>query len=517
MTDKAAGTVTAESLNPSAYERDIAHTAKGGSIVAVGRMANYVTRFATTFLLARLLTADQYGMYSLAITAATIAAALAMFGQDTVVMRQIAIMNSRRDTPGVWGAIQVGLGTGIVLSVITSTLLFALAYPIAEHIFHEPRLAPLLQLASLVAPFLTMSDILAGATRGFKNMRDTVVAQNFVQPIVRLILIVIFALIGMDMYKAILIFGAADLSASILLLYFLNKHFSLQRSFRTARRDTQAMLSFSFPLWLSDMLFTFRSHLQTLILGSLGTMRGVGIFTVANQANTVGNMFHASIVQSARPLVAELHDKNNFERLNHLYRTSTKWSTTLNLPFIIIMMLFPKQILSIFGKSFEDGAMAFAILALVSLIHVITGMAEALLEMTGHAKIKLFNSVIKISLAILLNFLLIPRYGILGAAVSALIHQSVADGLPLIQIWFLYRLLPYSRAFYKPILAGLCMVAAWFFTRGLFLDGDNFFVVILHGSFLMVIYAAVTLLLGFSSEERALLARFRRKVRFLPQ
>ena len=512
MTDKPVSLAAPEAARSSAYEKDIAYTAKGGSIVAVGRLVNYAARIGTTVLLARLLGAEQYGMYNLAVTASMIAAAIAVFGLDTAVMRQIAIMNGRRDQPGVWGAIQVAVGSGLLFSVVTSTALFALAYPLAGRVFHEPRLVPLFQVASLVAPFLTTSDILAGATRGFKNMRDTVVAQNFLQPILRLVLIIGASILGLNVVVTIIIFGFSDFSASLLLLFFLDKHFSLRRSLHSARRDAKGILTFSFPLWLSDILTTFRTNIQTLLIGSLGTIRGVGIFSVANQANLLGNIFHASITQSARPLIAELHDRQDWARLSNLYQTSTKWSVTLNLPFILIMVLFPVQILSIFGKSFEEGATALVILALVSLVNITTGMCGAILEMTGHTRLKLFNSIIRVSLAIFLNFLLIPRWGIVGAAVAALVHEIVSDLLPLVQMWFLYRLLPYNRALLKPMLAGLTMVAVWFATSRWLASQENLLIAALNILLLLAVYSAVTLLLGFSQEERALIARFRRRL-----
>ena len=142
-------------------------------------------------------------------------------------------------------------------------------------------------------------------------------------------------------------------------------------------------------------------------------------------------------------------------------------------------------------------------------------MCGAIIEMAGHTRLKLVNSVIKVSLAILLNFILIPRYGIVGAAVAALVHEVISNLLPLVQIWFLYRLLPFSQGLIKPILAGLAMAATWMATNRWFPsqpDQMNYFVIGLHILFLCSIYLAVTLLLGFSPQERALFARFKRRI-----
>jgi O-antigen/teichoic acid export membrane protein len=400
--------------------------------------------------------------------------------------------------------------------VFTSTALFALAYPIASIYFHEPRLAPLLQLASLVAPFLTMSDVLAGATRGFKNMSDMVIAQNFVQPLVRLVLTLLVALTGLKVWQAILIYGLADGSATVLLLYFLNRHFPLRRGLGSARRNTREFLGYSFPLWLADLMSTFRGNIQTMFIGSLNTIRGVGIFAVANQLNLVGSVFAQSITLSARPLIAELNDrKENQEQLGRLYQTTTKWIFTLNLPLILIMMLFPAQILSLFGKSFVDGATALMILSFVNLVNVGTGMCGAIVEMTGYTRLKLMNSIIRLSLSIVANYLLISRWGIVGAAVAALILELVANLLPLVQVWFLFRILPYNQNFLKPVIAGLTAVLVSLATRQFILPLTGILETILHILLLLAVYLGVTLALGLSTEEQAILTRVRRRTGFL--
>jgi O-antigen/teichoic acid export membrane protein len=464
--------------------------------------------------MARSLGAEQFGLFSLSTTVASIAAVVAVFGLDTAMTRYIAIMRSRRDEAGLWGALQVGIGASLFFSLFTSFGLYTLATPIAVNLFHEPDLAPLLKLISLVAPFLTLSNILAGATRGFKNMRDSVLAENFLQPTVRFILTAIVAILGLTAARAIIIFGIADFSSSLLLIYLLNKHFSLRQSLSTARRETRTILGFSFPLWLSGLLTTFRGNLQTLLVGSFDSIKGVGIFSIADQANLIGNVFHTSIAQSARPLIAEVDELKDRERMKSIYHTTTKWSVMMNLPFILIIMLFPVQILSIFGKSFIDGEKVIVILAFVSLINVGTGMCGIIIDMTGQTRLKLVNTTVKISLSILLNLLLIPRWGIMGAAVSAVAYTAISYLLPLVQVWYLYRILPYSRSILKPVAAGSAMVGAWLITSHWIHSGTNLPVFLLEVALLFAVYAGTLLLLGFSPEELAILNRFSRRFGF---
>jgi O-antigen/teichoic acid export membrane protein len=503
---------TGQEADTTQQEQNMLATAKGGSVLMFGRLVTYVTRFVMTFVLARLMGADNYGLYNLAISAATIAGAISVFGLDTTLTRYIAIHNSRNDKRGVWGALQIGIGGSMLLSVLTSAILFSLSSLIAEHAFHDARLAPLLQVASLTVPFLALSDVLAGATRGFKRMSDTVIAQNIAQPLIRLILIVLLAVVKFSLPVAILIFGAADLCASLILLYFLNKRFHLRRSLSTGKRNLGEVVGFTVPLGLSDLLTTFRSYLQTLLIGSLDTMRGVGIFSIANQVNQIGNMFHASMNQSARPLIAELNDQGKQHQVEHIYQTTTRWMVTINLPMILLVTLFPTQIISIFGKSFVEGAPAMAIMGLVNLTNVATGMCGTVLDMTGHTRMKLVNTVTRVTVAILANFLLIPRYGVTGAAMAALIHEVIANAMPMVQLWFLYRILPYNPNILKPLAAGIVAAIGALVLRAWLPASGDLLLTLLHMVIVLAIYAVVIQRLGLSSEELMMVKRIRHRV-----
>jgi O-antigen/teichoic acid export membrane protein len=188
---------------------------------------------------------------------------------------------------------------------------------------------------------------------------------------------------------------------------------------------------------------------------------------------------------------------------------------TLNMPMILIVTLFPLQVISIFGKSFLDGAPALAIMGLVNLISVATGMCGMILDMTGHTRMKLFNSIIRVSVAILANFLLIPRFGVTGAALAALLHEIVANALPMLQLWFLYRILPYNPNIMKPLGAGVIAAGGALLLRAWLPALDDLLLTLLHMVVVLAIYAVVVQRLGLSSEELLVVNRIRRRVGLL--
>ncbi len=499
-------------VRPAAtFEQNILLTAKGGSALFVGKLFNFASRFLITFLLTRLLGPEQYGLYNIALSAAGLAAGLALLGLDSALMRYIALYASRRDDRRVWGSLQVALGISMVLSAVMSAVMFGLSSVIAVQIFHNAALAPVLQLISIAVPFFNLSDALAGATRGFKHMEHMVIAQNFAQPATRVVLIVAFSIAGLSLIEAVISYALADMVASVVLFYFLNQQFSLRRPLGAAQRETREILSYSVPMWLSEMITTFRSSIQTIMLGSLNTVFSVGIFSVANQLNLFADLVQTSVTTAVRPIIVEVHDRGNREQLGRLYQTVSKWLFAFNFPVFLVAVLFPVQILSIFGKSFEQGATALVLLSWASLVDAATGMCGAILDMTGYTKLKLMNAILRVAVVVSVSLLLIPSRGMVGAAIAAVAGEVVVNTLRLAEVFVLFRLVPYSTSFLKPVMAGQLALLATLIT-GLWapVAGESV-QVLLRIALLVTIYVGALLLLGLDPEDQAVLSRIKRR------
>ena len=102
------------------FDRNILTVAKGGGITFVGKLFLAGARFVTAVLLARLLGAEQYGLYNLALSTGTLASGLALLGLDDAVLRYVAISTGRQDDARSWGTLQVCIGIAMFASVLPS-------------------------------------------------------------------------------------------------------------------------------------------------------------------------------------------------------------------------------------------------------------------------------------------------------------------------------------------------------------------------------------------------------------
>lgn len=487
--------------------------ARGGGFLAGGSFFDFGSRFVIGLILARLLGPADYGLYHLAIGAASMFAGISSLGLDDAMVRYVAILSGRRDRPGVWGTIQIGLGITLPVSVLLGVFLYLAAPMVSEGLFDEPALTPALHLMAFVVPLLTLSNVLLGVTRGFGRMDHAAFGENVVQSLVRMVLLGILALVGLDLVAALVIFAIADVAASITFGLLINRHFSLRPSAHPeARRDVRGVFGFAFPLWLSGLLNQFQRNITVLILGVAAAPASVGIFAIVSQVNMIGHAVYRAVIVSVKPLLAQLHDQGDSTGLRHIYTTTTRWLLMTNLPFFLGLVLYPASILAIFGEDFSTGAAALVVMAVAELMNAGTGICGSLIDMTGHTRIKVANSVLWLLVLGVSNVLLVPPFGVVGAALAHAVSITVVNLARMTELWVLERVLPSWRAYLKPGIAGALALGFGLGLKTLLPVGSALWPAVWQGAVVVAVYVGLIALFRLDEDDRDLMARARKKL-----
>lgn len=492
---------------------DVAGLARGGGFLIGGSFFDFGARFVIGLLLARFLGTADYGLYQLATSAAAIFAGIASLGLDDAMVRYVAILSGRRDRAGVWGTVQIGLGIALPVAVAMGAFLYVAAPWVSEGMFDEPALTPALRLMAFVVPVLTLSNVLLGITRGFGRMDHAAFSENVVQSVIRVILLLILSVSGLDLYDALIVFAVGDIASSVAFGLLINRRFSLRPSAHPdVRRDVQGVFRFAVPLWMSGILNQFQRNISAFFLGTMSTIANVGIFAIVGQVNLVGHAVYRAVIVAVKPMLARLHDQGDRTGLRHVYTTTTRWLLMTNIPFFLAMALYPASILAIFGEDFEAGATALAVMAFAELVNAGTGICGSLIDMTGHTRVKVANSVLWLATMTVANALLIPRFGILGAAYAYLISISVVNGARMVELWVLERVAPSWRAYGKPLLAGSLAVGLGLALQAWLPVGSAFLPAFAQGIVVALAYVGLLVLFGIDAEDRELGGRMFGKV-----
>jgi O-antigen/teichoic acid export membrane protein len=502
-----------DGFRPAALELNVVAAAKGMAITFAGKLLGIPQRIVLGVLLARFLGAEQYGLYNLALSAAAIAGTFAILGLDTGLVRYVSAFASRRDTASLSGALRVGVGIPLLFSSLFGLTLIVWAGQIAEGWFHEPRLVPLLRWVGLVVPFIALNEVLAAATRGFKNQHYSVIARYVCQPLVKIGALALLAIVGLNAELAVGAFIAAEMATCVLFVYFLNRQFPLRQIAGAARLNLREILSFSVAVYLSQAVKSVTLNIQALVLAASSTVAAVGIYAVADQASMMSRLVMQSVTTVSMPFMSELHEQRNTRQLEVFYQITSKWTFTLNLPLFLVIVALPETILSVFGETFLDGVQALIILAWASLLMAATGTNSVVLDMSGHTRLKFANSLVTAVVTIGLNLLLVPSMGVVGAAWAALSGVVVVEVLRLLEVWAILRISPYNLGFLKPVSAGLAAVASLYAVGQAFPGLDPLARLVVYCAAIFGPYVAVILLLGLSNEDRLLLSRLRRRAK----
>lgn len=491
---------------------DLMVAARGGGAVFAGRLFAWGSRFVLAVLLARVLGAEDYGLYTLALTIATVGSSFAILGLDAALVRFGAVFTGRDDRAGLRGTLRIGILVPAAISVGMGIAFVVGSDWIATTIVGEAEVAPLLRVVGVLVPALVLNQQLAATLQGMRRIHQAVIAEQFAQQTLRFVLLLGLALLGLTAETALVASTIAAFGVTFILLWYVRRATPRRHEAVPAEHRPGLLMRFSLPVYFSNIVNTLGGNLQTLLLGTMASLTSVGIFSVAGHIQLIGSIFHSAVVSSSMPVFAQLHDRGDRAGMTRLYQTTSRWTLTLNLPFFLAALLFPQYLLAIFGTEFEAGATALVILACGNLLNAATGSSGAVLDMSGYTIVKLLNATISVGLALALNLLLIPSYGIIGAAIAAASAVGIVNLLRVVQVRILVGVGPYNRDFLKPIAAGVAAAAATLVAGVLTQALDGWARAGLGLLVLAGVYTAAIIALGITEDDRLVLDRVGRKL-----
>jgi O-antigen/teichoic acid export membrane protein len=169
--------------------------------------------------------------------------------------------------------------------------------------------------------------------------------------------------------------------------------------------------------------------------------------------------------------------------------------------------------MAVFGDEFVSGWPVIVVIAAAQLFSSSVGPTARVLVMTGRQRIVVLSTVGSAVAAVTLNLILVPRFGIFGAAAATAVAVVLANVVTLL---FVYRRLgfwPYSARYAKPVIAGLIAAAAMYLARLALPTYTGVSALLIFGSLLLVVFLVLLVALGLSPSDRHFLASFWAAVR----
>ncbi len=442
--------------------------ARGGVLNLVGAGVAGLGIVVMTVVVTRSLSEAAAGAFFTAMSLFLIIEAVAGLGAPTGTVYFIARLRSLGRHYRITEVLRTATGPVAVVSVAAAAALVVLAGPTARLLAHGQlghagarpgQVAAELRVMAIALPFAAMADTLLGASRGYRAMGPTVLVDRIGRPVLQLAGVAAAALAGSAVLLAPL-WALPYIPAACVAGLWLHR---IQRRSgwpgQAAPKGSEPLRFWRFtgPRGLAALA---QITIQRVDIVLVAIMRGpaeAAVYTAATRFLVAGQFGNQAISMAAQPRFTEMFAQGDRRGANRIYQVTTAWLILLTWPLYLLAVCFGPQIITVFGRSYQAGATVMVILGLTMLLATACGQVDMVLVTTGRSSWSLANGLLAVAVNVGLDLLLIPRYGITGAAVGWSAAIILTNLMPLAQLAATVRLHPFGRGTF--IAGGLSALA----------------------------------------------------------
>ena len=442
-------------MNQEKYHNELKSITKGAGITAFSLVFMNLMAFVNNAVITRTLGADPYGLYVLATRVFELVTIASLLGFRPTIVKFLSGYKAKEEGSFIKGTFLYCLKILILVSVLVTLVVASLSFPISTQIFGKPELSKYLAMLLLLVPVQVLLWYFSSSLQGIKKIQQQVTITNIVLPVLFLVLISLFFIGG---FKLDGLIYAHILTVTIIaaVLFYFSKQ-SILAPYKEQKKmvERAALWKFSLPLYFNSFLGTSIRLSPVLIMGLFIANKEIGIFNIAMRLAGLVFFMVMAFQLIFSPTISELFAKNEKKMIANLSKSITKWIFTISFGVFILLLVYHRQVLTIFGDDFIAGSKALFILLVAELINALTGLTSIIILMSGRSRVILFNSLLGLAVIVLITFWLTPVYGILGPAIAYFAYVIVVNLLRLVELWYFEKIHPFRLDFVKPLLAGI--------------------------------------------------------------
>ncbi|MCG2794826.1 MAG: flippase [Actinomycetia bacterium] len=485
---------------------------KGSILVFSSVLMSYVIAFARRLVIVRALSTADYGIFALAISIVSLGIVISELGLKDGAQRFVALHRGRGDLERAKGTVY---GTAIlftVAAVVTTAALMSSSGAVSS-LLDKPELNRALFLLAFLLPIWGATELIVACYQGFEIVAPKVIFDSIGRSLLSTVAVVVAALLFNTLHALVLAFVLGNaLTLAALVVYMHYRRFPGLTHIKP-RLEIRKLLLFSLPLAVGGFAGQIMHQTDTVMLGYFGTARQVGIYNAAVPLHDLLPVFMVAAGFMYAPVAARMIGEGKDDELRALYLSLTKWLIMFTLPAGIILLFYPSEILRLlFGVRYVGAAYVLQVLVVGGLVRAVVGLNVTTLIAYGKSTLTMLDTVSFAILNIVLNLLLIPRYGINGAAIATTASLITGGIVVSGQVYYFYRIQPIDKNCIKPILASLPALIALYYPLKAALRLTLWILPFYYFLFLAVSIGAVIVTRSLETTDRVLYRALRQRL-----
>ena len=403
--------------------------------------------------LARTLGAEGLGLYALGMTILSFFGVFNALGLPVAASRFVAEYSSKREFSRLGEFLRGGLLALCGGNLVLASVLLILGPWIAVRFYHAPSLRSYFGFFAILMIVGVLNTFLGQIMAGFRDIGRRVLIVQFTGTPLNMVVAVVLITAGFGLRGYL----AAQVASSLLILVLLS--ISIWKKIPRAARKIggavclqKEVFAFSAAAFGIEIVHFALAQSDKIVLGHYLKASDVGVYAVAMAIVSIVPMVLQSVNQIFGPTIAELYSDRNLVLLRQLYIALTKWVVVLTLPLALTIIVFARSFISLFGSGFGAGTGVLVIVVLGELVNCGVGSVGLLLLMSGHQKQLVKIESVSAASLVILSWLLVPRFGITGAAIGVAISLAFTNLWGLAEVKKRLGLFPYDRRYFKLLL-----------------------------------------------------------------
>ncbi|RRJ29474.1 flippase [Halocatena pleomorpha] len=481
-------------------ETTFSHISRGALVTLLGKSIGVPLGIGSTILVTRLFGAEIFGQLRFGLTVMDFAMIFCVLGLTTGAKRYISIAETRREQLEYYA---LSLLIGGSSSILVGGSMAFFSRNIALLFFDNVNSAVFIFYLGISLPFATVFTISLAATQAWNYSSFKTALQDIVFKLSQIVLFGIVAYFG---------FRQAGLAQSMFFIYLLISLLAVLSVYVIVRDDFETtsgifraitldtgkikpLVTFSLPLLFTKSVWYLMNNADTLMIGYFIDENAVGLYSSAFSLALFVQIVLGASGSLFMPNMAQLYENGKTGEIRYVYRKVTKWLMILSLPVMIGNLGFPVILLNVFGQEFGQMSVTLGVLSIGIFSHVLFGLNGAIMPAINRPKALLYNNMTVLLVNIVLNTLLIPRYGIIGGATATTISYFLLNILHESVLYKELGLIPVRKDFIAVTLCSLLAIIG--VNRVANLGINTLSSAILYGVVAYAIYIGIVLKLDY--------------------
>lgn len=417
-----AAAVDARLAATSAEQRSAGRTALSAFSV---RVAGAAIAYLSQILLARWMGIFEYGIFVVVYVWITVLSQVGNLGFSSAVIRFVPEYRARGELARMWGILRASRLMAVAFATLLSSAGAGLVW-FVPGLVDDHYVVPIL-LGAVCLPLFCLTDVQDGIARSF-DWPDLAFGPTFIwRPLAVLAAMTGAHLLDLPMtaVTACLATILACWGTAMVQLLLIGRRLGRGVTRAPADYDMRTWIVVALPILLSDGFYAMLTSVDVLMVSKFGTPEDVAVYYAATKTLALVHFVYFAVRAASGPRFSYHYHADNRDELERLVRSSVRWTFWPSVAVSAVVLILGEFLLALFGDDFTGGRSVMVILVLGILARASVGPVETLLTMAGHQKsvAALFGATLAVN--VVLNLLLIPPYGLEGAASAMAIAMFV--------------------------------------------------------------------------------------------